>query len=84
MLLRGFLLLVLSAPFQCASDPDPNRRLEDTPSEALWRLAERFEASGDEDARRMTLEELVERYPGSREAARAEEALEGSEQATAP
>jgi hypothetical protein len=72
---RLALLLLLRAPIQCASDPDPNRRLEDTPSEALWRLAERFEADGDEAARRIALEEIVERYPSSAEAERARVAL---------
>ncbi len=75
MIPRLLLTLLLGAPFQCASDPDPNRRIEDTPSEALWRLAERFEAEGDESARRMALEELLERYPSSAEAERARTAL---------
>ena len=59
------------APFQCASAPDPDRRREDTPAEALLGLAERFGAEGDPDARRATLRYLVERYPDSREAERA-------------
>lgn len=75
MIARLALLLLLRAPIQCASDPDPNRRLEDTPSEALWRLAERFETDGDEAARRIALEEIVERYPSSAEAERARVAL---------
>lgn len=75
--LRLALGLVLGlAPFQCASDPDPSRRLEDTPAEALWSLAERFRAQGDEDARRVALAELVERYPTSAEAQRARLVLE--------
>jgi len=79
---RLALLLLLRAPIQCASDPDPNRRLEDTPSEALWRLAERFEADGDEAARRIALEEIVERYPSSAEAERARVALGRSDEPT--
>lgn len=79
MIARVALLLLLRAPIQCASDPDPNRRLEDTPSEALWRLAERFEADGDEAARRIALEEIVERYPSSAEAERARVALGSSD-----
>lgn len=76
--LRSVLLVALAnAPFQCASDPDPERRLEDTPSEALWMLAERFGEEGDPAARRTTLEQLVERYPSSREAERARLELEG-------
>ncbi|MEM1414796.1 MAG: hypothetical protein AAGH15_07840 [Myxococcota bacterium] len=69
------LALALSAPFQCASEPNPERRMEDSPSEALWHLAERFEAEGEDAARRTTLEELVERYPASREAGWARDAL---------
>lgn len=75
-MIRLVLALALSAPFQCASDPDPNRRLEDSPAEALWDLAERFESEGDTAARRTTLEQLVERYPSSSEAHRAREELE--------
>lgn len=82
MIARLALLLLLRAPIQCASDPDPNRRLEDTPSEALWRLAERFEADGDLAARRIALEEIVERYPSSAEAERARVALGSSDEPT--
>ncbi|MDH5492218.1 MAG: hypothetical protein OEY14_09715, partial [Myxococcales bacterium] len=56
--------------------PDPDRRLEDRPAEALWDLAERFEAEGEAAAQRSTLRYLIERYPGSREASRAELLLE--------
>lgn len=69
------LALALGAPFQCASDPDPEHRLEDSPSEALWDLAARLEREGHVEARRSTLEQLVERYPGSREAGRARDEL---------
>jgi len=65
------LLGALLAPFQCASDPDPDRRLEDTPSEALYDLAQHFGETGDEAARRTTLRRIIERYPGSSEAQRA-------------
>lgn len=83
MIPRLVLALALgSAPFQCASDPDPARRLEDSPAEALYMLAERFEDEGRPDARRTTLQQLVERYPSSREAERARRELEGSEPAT--
>ncbi len=70
-------LLLTRAPFQCASDPDPNRRIEDTPAEALYRLSEHFAETGDQAAREETLRHLVERYPSSREARRATLALEG-------
>lgn len=74
----AFLLAValsVGAPFQCASDPDPERALEDSAPRALWDLSERFRAQGNTEARRETLEHLVERYPSSRYARRAEQAL---------
>lgn len=76
--MRALLLAIAlgGAPFQCASDPDPNRRMEDTAPEALWELSERFEEKGDPNARRETLRHLVERYPSSRYARRAELELE--------
>jgi len=64
------LLSFLGAPFQCASDPDPARRMQDTPSEALWNLAERFREQGQAEAREETLREIVRSYPNSREAER--------------
>lgn len=64
-----------AAPFQCASDPDPNRAIEDSAPEALWNLSEEFRERGDAEARRTTLEHIVERYPSSRFARRAEQEL---------
>lgn len=64
------------APFQCASDPDPNRRMEDTAPEALWELSERFEEREHREARLETLRHLIARYPTSRFAERARLALE--------
>jgi TolA-binding protein len=69
------LAAALHAPLQCASEPEPNRRRAETPAEALWRLSERFRAEGDQRARRTTLQELVTRYPNSREAGMAREDL---------
>jgi len=74
-------LSFLGAPFQCASDPDPARRMEDTPSEALWNLSERFHERGEQDACEATLREIIRAYPNSREAERARLVLE---QAPAP
>jgi outer membrane protein assembly factor BamD (BamD/ComL family) len=75
-MIKGLVLaLALGAPFQCASDPDPEHRLEDSPAEALWDLAARLEREGHSEARRSTLEQLIERYPGSREARRARHEL---------
>ncbi len=71
--------LLGTAPFQCATREDPDLRVDDTPAEALWGLSERFRAEGNDAARRTTLEELVERYPASREAHRARMVLEGRE-----
>lgn len=71
------LLSFLGAPFQCASDPDPARRMQDTPSEALWNLAERFRERGQGEAREQTLREIVHSYPNSREAERSRLVLHG-------
>lgn len=67
---------VAKAPFQCASEIDPNRRLYEDPSEVLYDLAERFKASGERRARVDTLRFLVERYPSSRFAGMARQDLE--------
>lgn len=71
------LFLALSiAPYQCARDPGPNRRVEDDPAEALYKLAERFQASGNPDACATTLKYAIERYPTSRYAKMAASTLE--------
>lgn len=64
LLLAGLFL----APFQCASQPPPDRAREDTPGDALYDLAERFGEQGDEAAERRTMQFLLERYPDSRHA----------------
>lgn len=79
MIARLLIALWLTAPFQCASEPDPDRRIADTPSEALWGLAEDFRESGDAGARETTLRRIVERYPDSAEAEMARMALDGRE-----
>jgi hypothetical protein len=68
LLLAGLLL----APFQCASQPPPDRQREDTPGDAIYALAQDFGEHGDEGAERRTMQYLLERYPDSRhcEAAR--------------
>ncbi|MCK6591214.1 MAG: hypothetical protein HUU21_06260 [Polyangiaceae bacterium] len=86
MLLRGitlsFLLASASfAPFQCASEVDPNKRREDEPGEALYGLAEQFKAKGDQKARADTLRYLVKKYPTSRFAERARLDLNEAEKA---
>jgi TolA-binding protein len=57
---------VATAPFQCASETGPERRMYEDASEVLYDLAERFKASGDRQARVATLRYLAERYPTSR------------------
>ena len=65
-----------AAPLQCHRGPDdPELRTYETPPEALYDLADRFGEQGDAQARRTTLEYLVERYPNSRFAVMAKEEL---------
>lgn len=71
--MRALAPLVLSAsiawaPFQCPSDPDPEKRREETPGEALYDLAQEFGKAGDREAKVRTLEYLVRKYPRSRHA----------------
>jgi len=70
-------LAAVQAPVQCSHDPDPSERIEDTAGDALWDLANDFDARGDHDAARTTLERLVTRYPSSRHASAAKELLDG-------
>jgi hypothetical protein len=66
------LLFFGSAPYQCKSD-DPATVREDSPAEALWTLCGRFALEGNDKAARETLDELVDRYPSSKLAGRAED-----------
>jgi len=75
---RLALAALLLAPVQCPSRPPPDLAREETPGEALWALSERFEAQGNPTARRDTLCFLTTRYPSSRFAPRARQALEAS------
>ena len=65
-------VLLGTAPYQCKSN-DPERARDEGPGEALWLLCGRFAAAGDDDGAKRTLDYLIERYPASREAKRAEE-----------
>jgi TolA-binding protein len=67
-------LLALSAPYQCASDEE-RPPVEDTAPQALWILAERFKAESNPDARKTTLQQIIDAYPSSRYAQRAREEL---------
>jgi len=64
------------APMQCASARPYEQRREEGPAEALWALAEHFDAQHNREARDETLRFLVQHAPGSRFAARARIALE--------
>lgn len=63
--LAGASLLVV-APFQCPSEPDPTQVRQDSPGEALYLLAGEFAKADDKEARVRTLKYIVERYPRSR------------------
>jgi len=65
------------APVQCTRTPDPSLRVEDSPGDALWDLAQDFRAKKDDAAARSTLKFLVDKYPSSRHAAAARAELEG-------
>jgi hypothetical protein len=67
--------LLSGAPFQCASESDPNKAVEETPGQALYELAEQFKENGDDAAWRDTLKYLIEHYPSSRFAASARDDL---------
>jgi hypothetical protein len=64
-----------AAPLQCPRPAAPETAREETPGEALWTLAERFDREGNGPARDRTLRFLVERYPSSRFAYAARERL---------
>lgn len=72
--MKALLLVAASvtlAPFQCASDPEPEHAMYDSAPAALEDLAARFRERGEATSATRTLEYLVDRYPSSREAARA-------------
>jgi hypothetical protein len=75
----AIILLVAAlsvAPFQCPSSPDPEKRREETPGEALHDLAKEFGKAGDREAQIRTLKYLIEKYPRSRHAVEAHQELE--------
>ncbi len=78
MVLRAACLvaaLTSIAPLQCGHTPDAELQEDETPGDALWRLAQRFEAAHDTAGEKRTLEYLLERYPSSRWAPAAREKL---------
>ena len=62
LLLAGALVY---APYQCGKSPEPSLR-EETPGEALYGLAQKMKADGDEQGYRTTLRYILARYPSSR------------------
>ena len=75
-LASGLLVALTSfAPLQCGHTSDPELQLDETPGDALWRLAQRFEAAHDTGGEKRTLQYLVEQYPASRWASPAREKL---------
>jgi hypothetical protein len=58
--------LLATAPMQCGHTPDAELREDETPGDALWQLAQRFQAAHDFAGEKRTLQYLVERYPSSR------------------
>jgi hypothetical protein len=80
---RATLFLVgalIHAPYQCGKAPERSVR-EETPGEALYGLAQKMKADGDEHGYRTTLRYIVARYPSSRyaESARVELAVDAAE-----
>jgi hypothetical protein len=66
----------VTAPFQCAGDPDPDQAHEEEPAEALYGLAHQFQQRGDKPAHLETLRYIVARYPKSRFAVMARDDLD--------
>jgi hypothetical protein len=71
MILRAGLLAALAvsasnAPLQCGHTPEAELQEDETPGDALWRLAQKFHDRHETAAERQTLHYLVERYPASR------------------
>ena len=82
-MLRAGSVLLLSAlllgyaPFQCG-EASPARAIEETPAEALYKLAADFHAKGDKEAWEITLRFLQRNYPSSRFAVMADSDLVGA------
>jgi hypothetical protein len=88
VILRSLVPLVLLAsidvaPIQCGHETDPALRQDESPGDALWDLAQKFDEAHDEPAMARTLQYLVERYPASRWSAAARARLDRSGAASA-
>jgi hypothetical protein len=69
--------MIALAPMQCGGgSDDPSLLRYEGPGEALYDLAQRFKAKGDEPAYVDTLRFIVARYPNSRRAVTAKLELE--------
>ncbi|HEY1695740.1 MAG TPA: tetratricopeptide repeat protein [Polyangiaceae bacterium] len=64
-----------SAPIQCGHTPEAELQEDETPGDALWKLAQTFKERGQAEAEKTTLKELVEKYPASRWVGPAKEEL---------
>jgi hypothetical protein len=69
------VLALALAPVQCSKKYDESLRREDSAGDGLWSLAEDFHAKGDDKSYEATLRFLLKRYPSSRRAPKAREAL---------
>ncbi len=58
--------LLAVAPLQCGHTPESELQQDESPGDALWQLAQKFQAEHRTDAEKQTLEYLVERFPASR------------------
>ena len=73
--LGAFAWAASLAPVQCAHEPDPNLRREDTAGDALWNIAQKFKTEHNDAAAKETLEYLVSTYPSNRHVGEAKEEL---------
>ena len=62
------LATLTGAPMQCAHPPEDSVRTEDSAGDAMWALAQDFEAHGEHAAAVHTLDTLARRYPANRHA----------------
>lgn len=67
----GSASLLVVAPFQCPSSPDPSQVREDSPGEALYALAGELGKANDKEGQVRALRFIIERYPRSRFATQA-------------
>jgi len=70
------LTLLLGAPTQCPAHRDTRRERVEPPGEAIYGAAQHLADEGHTRAHVATLRYIIERYPGTRWAARARADLE--------